>query len=102
MPYQVKLTAFANKLGKKFAPDIKKEAKTALKELSQNPNLGKELQAELSSFRSYRFLRYRIIYTIDTGNKLVIVWAIGRRRDIYETLNEHLLNYSPEDGSGIV
>jgi len=84
--YQVKITTFANDIGKTFAPESKKSAKAALKELAQNPSLGKELQAELSGFRSYRFLRYRIVYKIDTEKKHVIVWAIGHRRDIYENL----------------
>jgi len=85
MPYQVKLTAFANDSAKRLNPEIKK---AALKELAENPYLGKELQAELSGFCSYRFLRYRIVYKVDRQEKTVIVWAIGQRRDIYETMNE--------------
>jgi mRNA interferase RelE/StbE len=91
MHYQVKITAFVNDIGKTFSPEIKKAARTALKELAKNPNLGKELQAELSSFRSYRFMRYRIVYKVDTEQKHVVVWAIGHRRDIYENLGDHLL-----------
>ncbi len=91
MPYQVKVTAFANESGKLLSPEIRKAAKVALKELAQNPDLGKELQAELSGFRSYRFIRYRIVYKVDTERKYVIVWAIGHRRDIYENLENTLL-----------
>ncbi len=96
MHYQVKITVFANELGQKFSPEIKKAAKAALKDLSQNPDLGKELQVELSGFRSYRFMRYRIVYKVDTKNKYVVVWAIGHRRDIYESLGNNLLNLSSE------
>jgi mRNA interferase RelE/StbE len=96
MRYQVKITAFANETGKKFSPKIKKAAKVALNELSQNPDLGKELQVELNGFRSYRFMRYRIVYKVDTENKHVVVWAIGHRRDIYENLGDNLLNLSSE------
>ena len=77
-------------------PEIRKAAKAALWELAQNPCLGKELQAELSGFRSYRFMRYRIVYKVDAVNKQVIVWAIGHRRDIYENLGDNLLNPSSE------
>ncbi|MBT8360758.1 MAG: type II toxin-antitoxin system RelE/ParE family toxin [Desulfobacterales bacterium] len=94
MPYHVKITAFANKIGKTFSPEIKKTAKNALKELAQNPNLGKELQAELSGLRAHRFMRYRIVYKVDAENKNVVVWAIGHRRDIYENLGGHLLGLS--------
>jgi len=90
MTYQVKITPFANNAGKKFSPEIKKAAKVALKKLAKNPCLGKELQAELSGFWSYRFLRYRIIFKADTQEKTIIVWAIGHRRDIYENLRDHL------------
>lgn len=61
MTYQVKLTIFANDAARRLNPEIKKAAKAALKELAENPFFGKELQAEMSSFRSYRFMRYRII-----------------------------------------
>jgi mRNA interferase RelE/StbE len=96
MLYQVKVTAFANERGKQLSPEIKKAAKAALKELTQNPDLGKELQAELSGFKSYRFMRYRIVYKVDTENKHVVVWAIGHRRDIYENLGDNLFRLSPE------
>jgi len=91
MAYKVRLTSFANRIAKKFSPEIKKAAKAALKELSQNPFSGKELQAELSGFRSCKFLRYRIVYKIDVKEKVIVVWAIGHRRDIYENLGNHLL-----------
>ncbi|MBN1932252.1 MAG: type II toxin-antitoxin system RelE/ParE family toxin [Desulfobacterales bacterium] len=92
MVYRAKITPFANKEAKKLNPEVKRAAKAALKELAQNPYLGKELQHELSGFRSYRFLRYRIIYKADTEKKIIIVWAIGHRHDIYETFGNHLLS----------
>ena len=91
MPYSVKLTTSVSEVAKNFPPEIKNAAKSALKELAENPDLGKELQAELSSFRSYRFKRYRIVYSVDAKNKFVVVWATGHRRDIYEHLGEHFL-----------
>ncbi|MBV5326146.1 MAG: type II toxin-antitoxin system RelE/ParE family toxin [Chlorobium sp.] len=91
MLYQVKVTSFVNKIGINFSHEIKNAAKVALKELAQNPHIGKELQGELSGFRSYRFMRYRIIYQIDTQEKNIVVWAIGHRRDIYENLSGLLL-----------
>lgn len=90
MTYQVKITAFANNAARNLNPEIKKAAKAALQKLAENPLLGKELQTELSGFWSYRFLRYRIVYKADTQKKNIIVWAIGHRRDIYETMSEHV------------
>jgi mRNA interferase RelE/StbE len=94
MHYQIKITSFVNEIGKKFSPEIKNAAKAALKELAQNPNIGKELQGEINGFRSYRFMRYRIIYKIDTQENIIIVWAIGHRRDIYENFSVFLLQHS--------
>ena len=94
MAYQVKITPFANNAGKKFSPEIRKAAKAALKRLAENPFLGKELQAELNGFWFYRFLRYRIVFKADTEKKTIVVWAIGHRRDIYENLGDHFLNFS--------
>jgi mRNA interferase RelE/StbE len=96
MLYQVKLTSSVNEIGKKFSPEIKSAARTALKELAQNPSLGKELQGDLVGFRSYRFMRYRIIYKINTAEKIITIWAIGHRRDIYENFSELMLRSKTE------
>ena len=96
MLYQVKFTISVAEAAKRLPPEIKKSAKSALKILAQNPDLGKDLQAELSSFKTYRFKRHRIVYSVDTNNKIIVVWAIGHRRDIYEYLGEQLL----KDGGG--
>jgi len=91
MSYQVKVTAHANEAGKQLNPEVRKAAKTALKDLALNPYTGKELQAELSGFWSLRFLRYRIIYKVDIQQKIIVVWAIGHRRNIYEAFNEYMV-----------
>ena len=96
MRYQVKLTATVNEIGKKFSPEITTAARIALTQLAQNPHLGKELHGDLMGFRSYRFLRYRIIYRFNTVEKIVFVWAIGHRRDIYENLSELIIKRSTE------
>ena len=92
MVYQIKITPFANESAKNLHPEIKKVLKSALKELSKNPYLGKELQEELSGFWTYRVLRYRIVFKADTQKKIIVVWGIGHRSDVYETLSEYLLN----------
>jgi mRNA interferase RelE/StbE len=97
MTYQVKITPFAISAAKKFSPEVKKAAKAAMKELAHNPYLGKELQAELSGFWSYKFLRYRIVFKINTTKRVIVIWAIGHRRDIYETLGDHLLSLSSDN-----
>ena len=97
MIYQVKITPFANRTAKKYSPQIKKAAKAALKKLARDPFLGKELQAELSGFWSYKFLRHRIVYKADAAKRVIVVWAIGHRRDIYETLGNHILSLASDN-----
>lgn len=84
--YRVKLTPSAGQALSKRHPAIKKQLKSILKELYQNPYLGKKLQNELSHFRSLKMKRYRAIYKIDDQKKEVIIYAIGHRRNIYEII----------------
>jgi mRNA interferase RelE/StbE len=91
MSYQVKFTVQASNVTKRLPPEIKKAAKEALKQLAGNPELGKELQAELAGFRSYRFNRYRIVFKVAPEKKVIVVWAVGHRRDIYENFSEQFV-----------
>jgi mRNA interferase RelE/StbE len=80
-----------------------------MKSLSQDPDKqGKPLLGELAGFRSVRAAgeRYRIIYRIEAGRKLVIIMAVGIRReksksDIYELAKKliRLKLLSPTTGS---
>ena len=52
--------------------------------LAENPQrLGKPLVGQLAGLRVARRGDYRIIYEIDSGERLVIVHRIQHRRDIY-------------------
>ena len=90
MIYQVKLTTFAYNAARKLNPEIKKSARTALNELADNPFLGKELQSELSGFRSHRFMRYRIIYKVADQEKIITIYMVSHRRDVYELFSEYV------------
>jgi mRNA-degrading endonuclease RelE of RelBE toxin-antitoxin system len=57
-------------------PDIKNITKSALQEIADNPYLGKELQKEQEGYLSYRFKRYRVVYTVDEETKTVIVHMV--------------------------
>jgi mRNA-degrading endonuclease RelE of RelBE toxin-antitoxin system len=35
-------------------------------------------------------MRYRIVYKVAPEKKVIVVWAIGHRRDIYENFSEQL------------
>ncbi|MCP5464590.1 MAG: type II toxin-antitoxin system RelE/ParE family toxin [Deltaproteobacteria bacterium] len=63
-------------------PTIKKKLKYGLKQLIENPELGKSLKEELDGLRSFRVSRYRIIYRIQ--KKYLEIVAIGPRAKIYQ------------------
>ena len=86
MPYQIKLTETVGKLIVSFHPELKKRTKAALFDIANNPYIGKELQEDLSSYLTYRFKHYRVIYTIEEESKTIIIHLIWQRRDVYELL----------------
>ena len=86
--YRVKLTPVAIRMFNSLHSTIKKQLKSTLRGLYENPYLGKELRNELINFRSLKIKRYRAIYQIDNRNKEAIVYAVGHRRDIYEIVTE--------------
>ena len=71
-------------------PESKKLIKAGLTELRQNPHLGDDLQQELSSFKSYKIKRYRILYDINEEEEVIQVYYVGHRRDVYEQFRDLL------------
>lgn len=88
--YRVRFSKTAADTVKHLHPDIKKAAKKAVGKLAQNPHIGKELQHELSGYFSYRFLRYRIVYKPDRRGKVVDIFTIHHRKDVYEIFSDYL------------
>ena len=74
----------------KLHPENKRLIKQALTDLQQNPYTGKDLQEELSGFKSLRLKQYRIIYDINEEKKFIQIYNIGPRRDVYEQLKRLL------------
>ena len=73
-------------------PESKKLIKAGLTELRQNPHLGDDLQQELSSFKSYKIKRYRILYDINEEEEVIQAYYVGHRRDVYEQFRDLLNN----------
>ena len=90
--YKVRFLKTAALAVKRLHPDIKKAAKLAVQELAENPYIGKELQHELSGYHSHRFLRYRIVYKPDTQEKIIEIFLVNHRKDVYEIFSEYLKN----------
>ena len=82
--FRIRFTHEAARLMTKLHPENKKSIKEGLKTLRENPDIGADLQRELSGFKSYRLKRYRVIYKIIEEQKAIHIYYIGHRSDVYE------------------
>ena len=82
--WKMRFAPESSRLLSKLHPENKKLIKQALTELRQNPHTGKDLQEELSGFKSHRLKQYRIIYNINEEKNFIQIYYVGRRRDVYE------------------
>jgi len=88
--YRILYTGEAKKNIKKLDLSVRKLIRKAIETLAFNPEKGKPLSYELAGLRSLRTSDYRVIYRIRGGELLIIVVAIGHRREIYKKLSELL------------
>lgn len=72
----------------KLDPSIKKVIKKAIESLSVNPAKGKPLSHDLAGLHSLRTADYRIIYRVRKRQLVIIVIAVGHRKEIYKRLKE--------------
>jgi mRNA interferase RelE/StbE len=89
--WKMRFTPESSRIFSKLPPENKKRIKKVLTELRQNPYTGKDLQEELSGFKSHRLQQYRIIYNINEEKNFIQIYHIGRRRDIYEQFKRLLI-----------
>jgi mRNA interferase RelE/StbE len=71
-------------------PDLKRSIRQALRSLSADPFAGVPLMRELSGLWKYKVRRFRIIYELDRKARVIRIYAIDHRRDIYEQLADRL------------
>jgi mRNA-degrading endonuclease RelE of RelBE toxin-antitoxin system len=85
--YRVQIAPAAAHAFRQLHPQIRKQLKAGMRELSENPYSGKMLQNELAGFLTYRIRRHRIIYRIEEAEKVLKVFMIGHRAEIYDLLS---------------
>lgn len=93
--YRVRFTPEAAFCIFRLHPDNKKIIRDALNELRHEPYAGDDLQDEFAEFKSFKPKRFRIIYTVDEDHKVVHVFYIGHRRDVYDQFRLLLTNLKP-------
>ena len=69
-------------------PEIRTIIRKRLKELAQNPYIGKRLEKEISEYFSLRARRFRIIYKVKKKEKILEIHYVGHRKDIYELVKD--------------
>ena len=88
--YKLILTPQAHRMYKKLPAEVKSKCLAALDKIKKDPSIGKPLLYYLKGYRSFRTTTYRIIYKVEFKRILVIVVAIGHRREIYDKLKKIL------------
>ena len=71
-------------------PDLKRSIKQAIRSLSADPFAGAPLIRELSGLWRFKVRRFRILYELDRKARIIRVFAIGHRREVYEKLADRL------------
>ena len=95
MKYEIFLAPRARKQYEKLDPHIRKEIKTLLSELEDEPyNKGKPLKGlntELHYIKlSHAGVQYRAVYDIDKKGKEVLVAFLGSRENFYKELRRFI------------
>ena len=96
--YRIKLTAIASENIKKLDVNAQRQVLNKIEGLKEEPLLlGKALQGSLKEFRTIRAAgqRYRIIYKVVELEVIVIIVAVGIRKegdkkDIYELMKKYI------------
>ena len=77
-------------------PDVKRSTKQALQSLSADPFSGAPLLRELSGLWKFKVRRFRIIYDLNRKARVIRIFAIGHRREVYEQLADRLRGGAPK------
>lgn len=65
-------------------PDIKRSVREGLRALVAAARSGEPLRGELEGLWRYRVRRFRIVYEIASSQRVIRIFAVGRRQTIYE------------------
>jgi mRNA interferase RelE/StbE len=86
MSFKVKLTKAAKKVYIKLAPKLKMGLEKCLAQLEYDPKVHRNIKKLKGYDNDYRYKvgGWRIMYEIDEAKKIVIVYEIGPRGDVYK------------------
>jgi len=84
--YRPDIPPHVAKIVRHLPPDVKPSVKQALRSLSADPFSGAPLMRELSGLWKFKVRRFRIIYEPDRKARVIRIFAVGHRREVYEEL----------------
>lgn len=87
-PYEIFYTREAERGIRKLDESVRRIVRNAIEALSLDPEKGKPLSHSLAGVRSLRAADYRIVYRIEDARLVIIVIAVGHRRDVYRRLEK--------------
>ena len=82
--YEVVLSKNAAGSLEKSTPQIRRRIFAALDKVKTNPLSGKRLHGELDGLFSLRIGEMRVVYEMDSNQKIIVVHTIGTRGDVYK------------------
>jgi mRNA interferase RelE/StbE len=83
-PYQRDIPPHIAEIFRHSPPDLKRGIKQALRSLSADPFAGTPLIGELAGLWRIKVRRFRIVYEFDRKIRMIRIFAIRHRREIYE------------------
>jgi len=78
------------KIVRHLPPELKRGVKQALRSLCADPFAGTPLLGELSGLWRIKVKRFRIIYELDRRARMIRIFAIGHRQEVYKELADRL------------
>ena len=81
--YQLVLTPRADRNMERLPRHVREQVARRIDLLADRPRLGKTLRGRFQGKRSLRAGDYRVIYSVDTEQRKVIIEGVGHRQGIY-------------------
>lgn len=88
--HEVEIPPHVSSILRKLPPDLKRSIQEALRALAFNPHLGEPLKDDLEGLWKYRVRRYRIVYLPLPTKRIIQIFAVGHRQEIYDWVSSQL------------
>ena len=88
--YRAEIPPHVAEIVKHLPPEFKRAIKQALRSMSAAPFAGTPLIGELSGLWRIRVRRFRVVYEPDRRDRVIRIFAIGHRQEVYEKMAARL------------